>query len=181
ADRSAKDEEEFWWFSLVDGHFENNGWSYPDGPGEWSWVERPGDEYQQTIKCELEISLLNEGSPIYVNVMAPAISDSEKHRQRARTSVPRISLIHANRNREHANLSPWTARPPRPNCQDTRTLDDVRVFDRDTIRMDLSKLRIRGGWIPGKYHVSLRLQNFHKPDSQSWSSEISAPFQFQIC
>jgi len=180
ADRSIQYEEQFWWFNFANGNFENKGWSYPDGPGEWSWVERPGDEYQQYVECDLHKTTFNLGDPVNLNVTASTIADAKKHRQRPRSSLPRISLIHVNRDREHTNLAPWTARPPRHNSQDAVTIDDLKVAGRDSIKLNLSAFRIRGGWTPGKYHVSLRLQNFHQADHSSWSSEISAPFVIRL-
>jgi len=115
-----------------------------------------------------------------VNASRSHLADIKDYRGSLRPSVPRISLIHVNRNREGTNLVPWTAHPPRPNSQDVLTIDGLRQISHDTLRIDLRSFRVRDGWTPGKYHVSLRAQNFHRPNDRCWSSEISAPQNFEV-
>lgn len=180
ADRSSQGEEEFWWFNFTGGEFQSKGSSWPDGPGEWSWVKQPGDEYQQNVDCRISQSSIRNDAPVYVDVIVSDLAHIKTYRNRLRPSTPRISLLHVNRNREHANLVPWNFRPPRPGSQDVLTVDDGQTTGRDALQIDLRRLRVRGGWLPGRYHLSLRVQNFHKPDDWSWSSEISAPINFEI-
>jgi hypothetical protein len=179
-DCSTEGAEEFCWFKFAGNDFEPKGWTFPEGPGEWLWVEKPGDEYQQIVNCHQLALKVDVEAPIYIDCVVPEIASIKNYRRRSRPSTPRMSLLHVNRNREHTNLVPWNASPPRPTSQDVVTLNDVQSIGRDVLRLDLRLLRIRGGWIPGNYHLSMRVQNFHKEDDWSWSSEISAPLKFEI-
>ena len=179
AEHSAHDEEEFWWFEFADGEFQEKGWSLPDGPGEWSWVKQPGDEYRECVDCRNVKPRVAGDAPLCVDLLVSDLASVKTYRDRSRPSTPRISLLHVTRNREHTNLVPWNARPPRPHSQDVLTLDDVKEVGGDALRIDLRRLRVRGGWIPGRYHLALRTQNF-MADGWSWSSEISAPIKFEI-
>ena len=46
--------------------------------------------------------------------------------------------------------------------------------------VSLSRFRIRGGWIPGRYHVAIRLQNFHDPEDWLITSEVSESLKVRI-
>lgn len=168
--------EEFRHWQFVSGRFVDKGWEYPDGPGEWSWVKVPGDEYPQAIHVSPQDAIFQAGESAIVHLSGVQIPRS--HGQ-LKTHNPRVSLVHVNRNQEGSNLSPWTARPPRPTSHDTISLLDTRI-DNGHVEFDLTKLRIRGGWIPGRYYASVRIQNVRDPRGWKCSGDISSPFQFRI-
>ncbi len=171
--------DEFWWFQFVDGEFKSKGWSFPDGLGEWGWITKPGDEYLQCIKVTLISAEFQPGSPIEATISVPLLDKIYATRSHPNISVPRVSLVHVNRNRENTNLVPWNCYPPRINSRNIQLLDQLTV-SKSTLKIDLTSFNIRGGWVPGKYHMSLRLQNFHEIGDWTATSEISEPFKFII-
>jgi hypothetical protein len=168
--------EEFRRWQFVDGRFVDKGWQYPDGPGEWSWVKEPGDEYPEEIHVTPEGAVFQAGESAVVHLSGLQIPRSLAS---LKMQNPRISLVHVNRDQEGSNLSPWTARPPRPMSHDTVSLHDARI-ENEEIQVDLTKFRVRGGWIPGRYYASIRVQNLHDPEETKCSARISSPFQFTI-
>lgn len=169
--------DEFRWWQLDEGRFVDRGWSYPDGPGEWGWVKKPGDEYWQSVNVRTAPGGYQSGVPIFVglsNIVLPT-----DHRARQQSSA-RISIIHANRDRENTNLYPWGVRPPRRKSQYALPITEIS-FQGTELQVDLSRFGIRGGWIPGQYHVAIRVQNCRNPGDWSYSSDISAPFRITVC
>lgn len=168
------DELRHWKFS--DGEFNDRGWTFPDGPGEWGWIERPGDEYQQTLAVTLARSNFGYGEPILATIRNVVVPTA--HRDLL-GSTGRISLIHANRNKENTNLYPWGTRPSRPTCRYAIPIQQALVQD-SSILVDLTRFRIRGGWTPGNYHVALRVQNCRDKNDWTYSSDISLPFKLIV-
>ena len=156
--------------------FVDAGWIYEDGPGEWAYVSTPNTVYWRTLMVHPLATTIESGKPIHVDITIPALSDI---RTNSKTTA-RISLIHVNRNRERTNLVPWTAKPPESDSTKTLSLSNATFPASKVIRIRLDSFNIRGGWIPGNYHLSIRVQNFHKPTDSSWTSELSQPFKLTI-
>jgi len=176
ADLASDDEvDEFVVYRFHEGKFIDSGWSFAEGPGEWAHVTVPGTVYFQRLRAILHSQVIAENSPIMVDLHIPQFYSA-----RANTSPPRISLVHVNRNREHTNLVPQTSRPPRPGSRDVQSLADCSSPSPDIVRVRLDSFRIRGGWTPGKYHISVRIQNFHKPGEWTWTCDISEPLKLTI-
>lgn len=174
--------EDPWTYRFAAGEFQSQGWWPADGPGEWAGIKAPGDEYMLCIDCRPVSTEFSEGEPIYVDLRPAACAPPHTDLRvgHGASNSPRISLVYVERNREGANLVPWGSRPARSNSQHAETIDRITESSHGTLRLDLSAFQIRGGWIPSKYHVSVRVQNFHEPDSWSWTSEVSVPLEFTI-
>jgi hypothetical protein len=169
--------DDVYWFQFKDGMFHDKGW-LAAGNGEWEWVKQPGDEYQHLAECGMTEKAITQGLPITVYLKILWTSFTDDFNELVHSSDLRVSLIHVTRGRESTNLVPWSIRPPRAKSKQALTNNDVDLLGNDTLRIDLRKFRIRGGWIPGKYRVSIRVQNME--DRWNWSSEISAPIKFEI-
>ena len=166
--------EQFLLYRFQNGSFIDSGWHCADGPGEWAHVTVPDTIYNRDLAVSLPAEAIGQGS-INVDLTIPELP---KIRSRLGAEA-RISLIHVNRNREGTNLVPWTANPP-TNLRHTQSLTSGSSSSTDRLRIRLDKFNIRGGWIPGKYHLSLRVQNCHKPTDWAWSSAISSSFELTI-
>lgn len=165
--------DEFRWFQFENGEYVDRGWGLPDGPGEWGWITQPADVYIQRVDVEASEEGYRSGGPINIRISL------DKHLSRLQMdTTSRVSLLFVNRNREGTNLAPWNARPPRRNSQHTRSLGELCV-QKNAIEVDLSKFNIRGGWLPGRYHLGVRTQNFHTTD-WTGSSDISEPFKIVV-
>ncbi len=163
------------YYDFQNGVFVDAGWQWGEGPGEWARVTGPGTVYFSEVEVTLPSSPVRAGSPIYAGL---SIKDLVEYWANPNPNS-RITLIHANRNREGSNLSPWTARPA---TKMQHALDPKEILFRSPqeLRIRLDAFNIRGGWVPGKYHLSLRLQNFHQPNHWAWSSQISEPFKLTV-
>ena len=168
--------DEFRRWQFVEGQFVERGWEHPDGPGEWAWIKKIGDEYPESLVVTLDAKEYRQGRPVSVSLTARDMPGSHLLQKQ---SAARISLIHANRNRENTNLYPWGNRPLRPGSRYVISVQDVELKG-STIQFDLTQFNIRGGWIPGRYHLALRVQNCRSPEDWSFSSDISEPFTLTI-
>ena len=177
---SDVDLEEFWWFNFSHRHFHSKGWSFPEGPGEWSWVKKPGDEFQTNVECTPVSNCVDSQNPIPVSIAHSGIRLLKSASSQKRDVTFRLSLVHVNRDRENTNLTPWNVRPPRANSLDVIFLDAQSLSGEGTDNLDISRFRIRGGWKPGKYHASIRVQVSSTGEENNWESEISSPFKFHI-
>lgn len=161
-------------YQYEDGAFVYSGWHWEDGPGEWAHVAEPNSVYRFDLAIAAPTSPIEFGTPIYVALTNISLQPHEFPKD------ARISLVHANRNRVRTNLVPWTANPP-SNTSRTIPLPANTVSDAaNGISVRLDDLSIRGGWIPGRYHLTLRLQNCHLADHWSWSCELSKPFKVTV-
>lgn len=166
--------EEFLSYRFDDGTFFCDGWRYPEGSGEWAEVSKPGSVYLQKLTPEIQRHTFTVGQQMTINFRLPvpipdALSDSA-----------RISLVHVNRNQENTNLVPWTARPPKSNCQHSISITKQILTRPDIIRVPLHEFSIRGGWTPGRYHLAVRVQDLHAPRDWSWTCDISPPIKITI-
>jgi hypothetical protein len=166
------------YYRFENGTFINSGWSYADGPGEWASVTTPGTVYLQCLNVIPPARIIGEHSQIAVDLQIPQLSSILAHSERE--SAARISLVHVNRNHESTNVVPWTSQPPQRGSRDVQTVADCSFPTHDVLRVRLDSFRIRGGWMPGKYHLSIRIQNFHKLTDWAWSCDISEPFKLTI-
>lgn len=162
-------------YRFEDGVFKYSGWQCCDGPGEWAHVTVPGTLFCRDLTVDLRATMIESNMPIYVDLTIP---DLQAVRSNSDTKA-RISLIHVNRDRESTNLSPWTANPP-TDTRNSQSLSTASFPTSNVMRIRLDAFNIRGGWIAGKYHLSLRVQNFHKPTDWAWSSAISKPIKLEI-
>jgi len=48
------------------------------------------------------------------------------------------------------------------------------------VKTDLSKWKIKGGWAPGSYKVTVRVENLSTQDGRHSVSVLSAPFFFEV-
>ncbi|QDU43555.1 hypothetical protein Mal52_20310 [Symmachiella dynata] len=176
ADGLPNDEvDEFRLWQFDDNEFADRGWCYPDGNGEWSWIHKPGDEYRQNLDVQTAADCYEFESPIIVRVKRRLGVDFLG----LGNAAARYSLVHVNRSREQTNLVPWNTRPPRPNSKDVVTAK-IPPEPTDSIELNLRNFRIRGSWIPGRYHVALRIQGGQDSDGWTYWSEISSPFRLII-
>lgn len=173
-----KGDEIHWWFHFEDDKFHSKGWLLAEGPGEWSWVIKQGDEFQTKLESQLLKNEFQSDEPIFVDLVVPELSQLLADSAFLKDQKPRLSLIHVNRNRENNNLVPWNATPPTTNSKHAKSIKSFPPIKSDTLRIDLRQFNIRGGWTVGKYRASIRIQNIDK--GWSWSSEISSPITFSI-
>lgn len=170
------DSESFRWLRLVGEGFDDCGWSYAEGPGEWSWVRHPGDEYRCSVGLRTKAAY-RAGKPLEVLLSL----GGRRHGYLADPSEAAcISLLFVQRGRARENLSPWSERPPR---RDSRFAVSIAPACRDgkPFRFDLAALPIRGGWIPGRYRIAVRLQRRCNGETQSdYTADISAAAKFVI-
>ena len=168
------DEYRLWEFT--EHGFVDRGWSHPDGPGEWAWIQQPGDEYWQRLDVSLPDRPFAAGDSVIATIHDKSVPRS--HRE-IKDSKVRVSLVHANRNSENTNLFPWGERPARPNRGHATPIQQAVVAD-SSIAVDLTGFKIRGGWKPGTYHVTLRVQNLHDRKDWTYTSDISPPFKLTV-
>jgi len=145
--------DEFISYRFCDGKFIDSGWGFADGPGEWAHVTVPGTVYFQRLKAIPPSAAITADSPITVSLQIPQLSFVRTNP--GHKSPSRISLVHVNRNRESTNLVPWTSRPPQSGSKDVQSLAECSFPLPDIVRVRLDSFRIRGGWTPGKYHISV--------------------------
>jgi hypothetical protein len=174
---SLRHADDVFWFQFKDGTFHGKGW-LAAGNGEWEWVTQPGDEYQQLVECRITNTAIIQGLPVIIDLKILNTSFKDECRELRHTSHLRVSLVHVTRGHESTNLVPWSIRPPRAKSNQILSNNDVDLKENNTLRIDLRRFRIRGGWIPGKYRVSIRVQNME--EGWNWSSEISSSFRFEI-
>jgi len=160
-------------YRFENGKFVNSGWVYGDGPGEWAHVSVPGTVYFQLVPIAQPNTEYIVDEPIAVDLHMPELSVVSR-------AAARVSLVHVNRDRECTNLVPWTSRPPKSNSPHTQSLSDCSSPTPNSVRVRLDLFSIRGGWKPGRYHMTIRVQNFHEPDHWAWTSDISEPFKITI-
>lgn len=176
ADGSPEEElDEFRHWQMVDGEFVDRGWGYPDGPGEWGWVSKPGDEYWQDLDVKFAAHEFAENQPIIARLCGLNVV-RDPHSQ---FPLSRISLLHVNRGRETTNLAPWNEHPPRANSPHVIPIADCKAV-KSGYELDLRKFSIRGGWKPGRYHIAMRAQYCNDPEEWSFRSDISPPFKITI-
>lgn len=168
--------EQFRWWQYSEGGFVDRGWDNPEGPGEWGWVQKPGDEYWHRVGVEQTDERSSVGEPVTVRLSGFPVPHGH---QAARAFPGRVSLIHVNRNRENTNLAPWGASVSGPESRHAIRVS-AQKLEGDSVLLDLTRFSIRGGWVPGHYYVSLRVQNCHQPGDWTCSSDISAPFQLTV-
>jgi hypothetical protein len=156
--------------------FEPRGWGFGEGPGEWASIVGPGDGYFSSLKCRLIQSATEPRDPIEL-----AIEFSESLASPSDLVLqPRLSLVHVNRDRERTNLAPWSCHLPQSIGEDAISLASARRPSPNTYIFDLTQLRLRGGWTPGSYHFSVRVQNCHPAKHWTWSSRISPPLRLEV-
>jgi hypothetical protein len=169
--------DEFWWLQFENDEWQHRGWSYPDGPGEWAWITKPGDEFRYNLDCQPVNPVVSEDVPLLID-----ITNIGKHPHQhinPDSDIIRLSLVHVHRGHEGMNLSPWGEHLPKtksPYVVPLRWSKDVR---QNQCRIDLRKWSIRGGWMPGKYYLTVRAQ-FTAEESGNWTSVISSPIRLQI-
>ena len=161
-------------FKFENGQFAKSGWVFEDGPGEWASVSRPGSVYLQDLSIVCQNSDCVYDQPIEIELNIPHFSPDLE------TPKARISLIHVNRNRERTNLVPWTSQPPKSNSRYTLSSEQCSQISKSKTRFSLNQFPIRGGWTPGRYYLSVRVQNFHDPKHWAWTSFISEPIRITI-
>ena len=69
ADRGPGAElEKLRWLQFESGTFHSRGWQSPDGPGEWSWIQKPGDAYFERLSCVAPRQPARAGEPVVVEI-----------------------------------------------------------------------------------------------------------------
>lgn len=169
--------EQVFSYSFHDGRFEQGGWEHGH-PGEWAYITEPGDFYDCHLSPSFKKNDFAEGEEIVMKLRLDDLSSIKANQNLG--STPRISLIHVNRDRERSNLVPWTSRPPKENSGHVQTISDCENREPGVLLCRLDRFNIRGAWKPGKYHLSVRVQNFHEAGNWSWSSQISKPIKLRI-
>lgn len=167
-----------WWFNFANGEFQSRGWNQADGPGEWDWIVEKGDAFMTSLNCRILQNTFQTDEPILVDVNIENLSQLLADAKFLKYKQPRLSLINVNRNRELTNLVPWNVFPPKPDSEHPASIENFSIINSKTLRIDLRQFNIRGGWISGKYRLSLRLQNESK--GESYSSQASPPINFCI-
>ena len=90
-----------------------------------------------------------------------------------------VSLVDIYRDDKQFNL--YLARPEMnvPITVSGRVTLQIKPGEKLVIRTDARKWKLRDGWIPGRYNVTIRLDNL-KVDNYSTLSVMSAPVLFEI-
>jgi len=170
-----------WALDFTEAGWRSFGWVVLEGDPE-PVVTKPGDNYPQSLACVPLSTSFSVGSPVLIEVdltgyplrSTSPVDDPD-------LGVARFSLISVNRDREGGNLVPWSKSPPKSRSPRVQRVRGVVGQRRKMASLDLTPWKIHGGWRPGKYRVSLRLQYRHPEDrSWDWLSEISPPIEFQI-
>jgi hypothetical protein len=165
--------EELLDYPFENGRFVRPRWLYGDGPGEWAGVVAPGNVYWQNLTLVDGPQVFQAGEPITIRLRL------SKHEVFCRERA-RVSLVHVNRGREHTNLVPWTAQPPKTNSQHVQSIAYADMSGSDTVVIHLNRFAIRGGWIPGRYHLTVRIQNLRDPKGWTYTADISHPIQITV-
>ena len=171
----AAEVDRFLLYEFENGAFVDYGWQCASGPGEWAHATVPDTIYCRDLAVQEPREAFQSDGPIHVDITIPELPALRSNL----SNNARISLIHTNRNRERTNVAPWTANPP-SNLTNAQAWSAASFPAPNVLRIRLDAFNIRGGWVPGKYHLSLRIQNFHSPLDWSWSAEISRPFKLTI-
>ena len=169
-------------YVFENGEFVAGGWD--NELDEWNEVSVPGTVYWQRLTGIPTAAPFSVGAPLTVDFKLHPSPDGSaeptKSIVRNREQSPRVSLMYVNRNREHTNLVPWTARPPLTNSRGVLSLADCQFPTADTIRLRLDQFSIRGGWTPGRYHLAIRIQNHVDHGGRSFTGDISEPCKLTI-
>jgi hypothetical protein len=165
--------EQLLYYRLENGRFDSDGWIYGDGPGEWASVTGPGSVYHQDLTPCGPMAFA-AGGPIVLPLRLHA------HASTALCAGARASLVHVHRDREGGNLAPWTVRPPKKDSERTVKLSRQALTASKTVEVRLEELSIRGGWVPGRYYLAVRIQNLRNPKDWTWSCDISPPIHLTI-
>ncbi|QJW97024.1 hypothetical protein FTUN_4584 [Frigoriglobus tundricola] len=166
----------FWNLRFAEGHWTSNGWTFPDGPGEWEWVKRAGDCY------------------LFPNIVCEVVRYSSLHRP------PIVAVRPANGFDNCLGVPVGTTRVSLHDVRHTGTTDELggeTVFslansDRPVVvvpmrtaprvlsgEIDLGRLPVRGGWVAGAYKVNLRVRyEPHRHDGPE--AFVTAPITFTI-
>jgi len=83
--------------------------------------------------------------------------------------------------RDDKQFNLYLARPEMnvPITVSGRVTLQIKPGEKLVIRTDARKWKLRDGWIPGRYNVTIRLDNL-KVDNYSTLSVMSAPVLFEI-
>jgi hypothetical protein len=161
--------DQFISYRFENGRFDSYGWIHGDGPGEWAGVIAPGDVYRQFLTAVEGERTFLPGEPIALRLQLPATKSATY------SKAARVSLIHVNRNRENTNLVPWSVRPPKSNSQHALTIPISALTTPSGVEVRLDEFSIRGGWVPGQYYLSVRIQNHFAKRDWAWICDISPP------
>ncbi|MBP3956960.1 hypothetical protein J8F10_16950 [Gemmata sp. G18] len=167
----------FWNLCFSANHWTSRGWRVPDGPSEWEWVKQTGNCYLFPRNvCEIARRHLLGRPPI---VTVRPINWFGREHHRAPAGTVRVSLHDVRRRGASDELGGETALSLADTSRPAVVVT-MRTFPRVTSdEIGLERLPIRGGWVPGKYEVSLRVR--YEPYRQDGPEAfVTAPMIFTI-
>ncbi len=151
------------------------GWQFGHGPGEWNHIRKPGDGYPRVLRCSVEKTNLQPNSPINMQVdLSDFVADSDDS-----TFPVHVTLERVGRNGAWDNLVPISRHRYFRRSQQVITLSRFTSPDAATVTVDLQRWKIKGGWRPARYSVSLCLQGLYREEG-SRVSYLSDRLQFTI-
>lgn len=156
------------WLHHEEGRWEDKGFRYPDGPGEWDHIRAPGDAFFRNLFCSAVRPEVAAGEPVAVTVDHRAVVEVSLEVEAA------VSIHRLWRDGREIVEAPPATPLPRPGSE--RRLA-VELGDLPgEVRLDA--LSIPGGWAPGRYRIELRLH--HAPRPTSRDADISEPVEIKI-
>lgn len=167
ADLDGSHEVEDFWLHYADGRWEDRGWHYPEGAGEWDYVRRPGDAFFRGIRCSAKDSFA---------ILEPLMISVDRAYQSDPTLGDRASLsIHRLLRNGRENVeAPSGGLLPRPGSPQRFPFGSAEL----PASFRLDAVPIAGGWTPGRYDLEVRLNYARYPGS--CDSDISGAIQFEV-
>lgn len=159
--------DEFW-LHYVEGGWEERGWRYPDGAGEWDYIRRPGDAFFRSLRCSTSKAAFVVSEPLLMTLDAqngnePWVGDDAW-----------ISIHRLRRDQQRILDAPCLRPLPRPRSAHRAPFESPSLPG--TFHPDI--LAIPGGWAPGHYRFEVRLHHARSPTSRD--SYISDAVEFEV-
>lgn len=159
--------EEFW-LHYADRNWNDRGWHYPEGAGEWDYVRRPGEAFFRGVCCTSVKGSFATLEPLIISVDRGYGSDPSLG-DHASLSIHRLL-----RNGQDIVEAPSTATLPRPGSSRRLPFGSTKL----PAAFRLDSAPIPGGWGPGEYQLEVRLN--YARGSTSCDSDISDATKFEV-
>jgi hypothetical protein len=167
ADLPGEHDVDEFWLHHAGEQWEDRGFRYPDGPGEWDHVRAPGSAFFRSLRCTARPTF-RASEPLVVTV---------DHRDQDEPSLgddASFSIHRLFRDGQEIMAAPPALPLSRPGS--SRRLPSGAASL--PAAFDLQGLAIPGGWVPGRYRLEVRLDEAQTPTSRD--SHISEPVELEV-
>jgi hypothetical protein len=163
---AVQDDVDEFWLQYADGTWNERGWRYPDGAGEWNHVCVPGTAFFRSLNLVMEKSSfqINEEIMAYVELC----------------DIQELDMISEWRIHKLCRNSLEIVSPP-SKSRLSKLENSIRLpygSQKQPFALPISELQIPGGWIKGIYEIDFRLTRTVVPTSVE--SHLSEMVVFEI-